>query len=125
MKIVRWAAGLVVILTIIAMIVFYSADYESKFFSTDGEYTGFALKILFILILTSLLLLFRVLMGPTAADRVVAVDIFGILIVGLCALLSIVTGKNWYVDIGIAWALQSFVGTLALAKYLEGRALSD
>ena len=107
------------------MIILYSGSYESEFFSSDTENDAFPVKIVFILILTSLLLLFRVLMGPTAADRVVAVDIFGILIVGLCALLSIITSKNWYIDIGIAWALQSFVGTLALAKYLEGRALSD
>lgn len=125
MKILQWLIGTIIILTIIGMVVLYSGNYESEFVNTDGGHAGFAAKVIFILILTSLLLLFRVLMGPTAADRVVAVDIFGILIVGLCALLSIVTGKNWYIDIGIAWALQSFVGTLALAKYLEGRALSD
>ena len=30
-----------------------------------------------------------------------------------------------YVDIGIAWALQSFIGSLALAKYLEGKGLEQ
>ncbi len=125
MKILSWLIGAIIIIAIVAMIILYSGSYESEFFSSDTENDAFPVKIVFILILTSLLLLFRVLMGPTAADRVVAVDIFGILIVGLCALLSIITSKNWYIDIGIAWALQSFVGTLALAKYLEGRALSD
>ncbi|MCK4807064.1 MAG: cation:proton antiporter [Candidatus Aegiribacteria sp.] len=71
------------------------------------------------------MILFRVLKGPTAADRIVAIDIFGILIVGLCAVLSIATGRSWYIDIGIAWGLQSFIGTLALAKYLEGRSFDD
>jgi len=125
MKILSWLIGAIIIIAIVAMIILYSGSYESEFFSSDTENDAFPVKIVFILILTSLLLLFRVLMGPTAADRVVAVDIFGILIVGLCALLCIITSKNWYIDIGIAWALQSFVGTLALAKYLEGRALSD
>jgi multicomponent Na+:H+ antiporter subunit F len=45
----------------------------------------------------------------------------GILIIGICALLSITTKRNWYLDIGIAWALQSFISTLALAKFLEGK----
>ena len=45
----------------------------------------------------------------------------GILIVGFCAILSFSTGRDWYIDIGIAWALQSFIGIMALAKYLEGK----
>jgi multicomponent Na+:H+ antiporter subunit F len=68
-----------------------------------------------------LLCLWRVLKGPTPADRVVAIDILGILVLGFCAILGIATGRDWYIDIGIAWALQSFISTLALAKYLEGR----
>jgi hypothetical protein len=36
-----------------------------------------------------------------------------------------VTGRSWYIDIGMAWALQSFIGSLALAKYLEGKGLEE
>ena len=71
------------------------------------------------------LCLFRVMYGPTAADRAVAIDTLGILIAGFCALLSISTGRDWYMDIAIAWALQSFIGALALAKYLEGKGFDD
>jgi len=63
--------------------------------------------------------------GPTAPDRVVAIDILGILIVGFCAILGIPTGRSWYIDIGIDWALQSFIGTIALAKYIEGRSFDE
>jgi multicomponent Na+:H+ antiporter subunit F len=59
--------------------------------------------------------------GPTAPDRAVAIDMLGTLIVGFCALLSLSTGRDWYIDIGIAWALQSFIGIMALSKYLEGK----
>ena len=58
-------------------------------------------------------------------DRIVAIDILGILIVGFCALLCIPTGRGWYIDIGIAWALQSFIATLALSKYLEGKGFDE
>ena len=34
---------------------------------------------------------------------------------------ALMTGREYYMNIAIAWALISFVGTLALAKYLEGR----
>ena len=88
----------------------------------DLPYAGLAARASYILILASVLCLHRVLVGPTAADRIVAIDIFGILIVGFAAILSVATQRSWYVDIGIAWALQSFIGTLALSKYLEGRA---
>ena len=59
------------------------------------------------------------------ADRIVAVDILGILIVGICGVLALTTGRSWYLDIGIVWALQSFIGSLALAKFLEGRRYDD
>ncbi len=74
-----------------------------------------------VLFFCAVLCLWRILRGPTPADRAVAIDILGILVLGFCAILGIPTGRDWYIDIGIAWALQSFISTLALAKYLEGR----
>lgn len=68
---------------------------------------------------------YRVLRGPSIADRVVAAEILGILVVGICALLAIKTGRHYLIDIGIAWIIFSFIGTLALAKYLEGRKLNE
>jgi multicomponent Na+:H+ antiporter subunit F len=55
----------------------------------------------------------------------VAIDILGIMIVGLCSILTVSTGRPWYIDIGIAWALQSFISSLALSKYLEGKNFDD
>jgi multicomponent Na+:H+ antiporter subunit F len=46
-------------------------------------------------------------------------------IVGFCALLALVTGKDFYLNVGLAWALLSFIGTIALAKFLEGRSFDD
>ncbi len=67
------------------------------------------------------LCLSRILIGPGAANRAAAINMLGILIVGFCAILSIATGRDWYMDIGIAWALQSFIGIVAISKYLEGK----
>lgn len=123
MKLARWIAGAVVLLAIFVLIIVL--PFKSIFFAQDTGHIGFTGRMIYILILSSLMVLFRVLRGPTAADRIVAIDIFGILIVGLCAVLSIATSRSWYIDIGIAWGLQSFIGTLALAKYLEGRSFDD
>ena len=83
--------------------------------------SNFLARSFLFLLLCALLCLYRIFRGPTAPDRAVAIDILGILIVGFCAILSLPTGRDWYIDIGIAWALQSFIGIMALAKYLEGK----
>lgn len=83
--------------------------------------TGFELTAFGVLIFCSLLCLYRIGRGPTAPDRTIAIDILGTLVVGFCCIMAVATGREFYVNIAIAWALISFVGTLALAKYLEGR----
>lgn len=87
--------------------------------------SSFLSRCFFILLICFAICLLRLMLGPTPADRAVAIDTLGILIVGFCAILSIPTGRDWYIDIAIAWALQSFIGALALAKYLEGRGFDE
>jgi len=74
-----------------------------------------------VLLFSALLCLYRIARGPTAPDRTVAIDILGTLIVGFCCVMAIRDGADYYISVAIAWALISFVGTLALAKFLEGR----
>ena len=73
------------------------------------------------LLLSSFLCLYRIGKGPTPPDRTVAIDILGTLLVGFCCVFALRTGQDFYLNIAIAWALTSFIGTLALAKYLEGK----
>jgi multicomponent Na+:H+ antiporter subunit F len=54
-----------------------------------------------------------------------AIDIFGVLVVGICGIISIITEKGFILDIGIAWIILSFIGTLTLAKYLDGKKLNE
>ena len=78
-----------------------------------------------LLVVASYMCLYRIGRGPTAPDRTVAIDILGVILVGFCALLSLWSGKDFYISVAIAWALLSFIGTLALAKYLEGKGLDE
>ena len=78
-----------------------------------------------LLVASSYMCLYRIGRGPTAPDRTVAIDILGVILVGFCALLSMLTGRDFYISVAIAWALLSFIGTLALAKYLEGKGLDE
>jgi len=78
-----------------------------------------------VLVISSYMCLYRIGCGPTAPDRTVAIDILGVILVGFCALLSLLTGRDFYMSVAIAWALLSFIGTLALAKFLEGMGLDE
>lgn len=86
-------------------------------------------KLLYILLYIQIglcfLCLFRIIKGPSIADRMVGIDIFGILVVGICAIIAIITNRMFIIDIGIAWIILSFVGTLTLAKYLGGKKLNE
>jgi len=119
MKRLRWFLGFVIIAVVFTAIIFLPVP------SLLGWQSRLLEKAFFVLLFCAALCLVRVLRGPTPADRVVAIDILGILIVGFCAVLGIPTGREWYIDIAIAWALQSFISILALAKYLEGRRFED
>ena len=81
--------------------------------------------ILFLLIIGCFMCLYRVAKGPTPPDRAVAIDTIGVMVVGICGVFGIVTGQDFYLNIAIAWALLAFIGTLALAKYLEGRGFDE
>ena len=83
--------------------------------------TPFEQIALLVLMFSSALCLYRIGKGPSAPDRTVAIDILGTLVVGFCCVMAVQTGQEYYMNIAIAWALISFIGTLALAKYLEGR----
>ncbi len=71
------------------------------------------------------LLLYRIARGPSAPDRMVAIDILGTVVVGFIAILTATSGKTYLLDVALIWALISFIGTLALAKYLSGKELND
>lgn len=119
MRRLRWLIGLVFLAAALGLISFFPIPSLLEWQSVLLK------KAFFILMLSGALALWRILRGPTPADRAVALDILGIIVIGFCAILGIPTGRDWYIDIGIAWALQSFISILALGKYLEGRGFDE
>ena len=69
--------------------------------------------------------LIRAALGKTIPDRMVAIDIMGTLAVGITALLSVIRGRDFLIDLALAWLFLSFFGTLALAKYLSHKTLDE
>jgi len=61
----------------------------------------------------------RLVKGPTLPDRVVAMDLIGVLVVGLIVVLAASTQVPATLDAAIVIALIGFVGTVAYATYVE------
>ena len=112
MRTFRWIVGLI----LIAVLTYFN------FFVYDG---ALYVKLINVLLFSSLFILYRVMRGPTAADRIIAVDIMGVLIIGLLALIGLIYKQSFFMDIGLIWALLSFVASISFAKILEGRQLDD
>lgn len=66
---------------------------------------------------------YRIARGPTLADRMVGIDFLTMILIGYCSLLSFYINRPFLLDISLVLALLNFVGTLVLAKYLEGKKL--
>lgn len=69
----------------------------------------------------SLILMVRLALGPTAADRMVAVDTLTSTLLILMVAFGAFYRRRIYLDIAVVTALLSFIGTLTLARYLEGK----
>ncbi len=71
-----------------------------------------------VLLLAGMLLAFiRLIKGPDAADRIVALDLISILIVAFLAVQAIQADETSFLDVAIAYALVAFLGTVALARF--------
>jgi multicomponent Na+:H+ antiporter subunit F len=64
--------------------------------------------------------LLRIGLGPTVGDRVVGLDTLNTLVVASMIVLGAAFDQVVFVDVAIIYALLSFVGTLYVARYLEG-----
>ncbi len=67
--------------------------------------------------------LIRALKGPTAPDRVTAINIIGTKTVVIITLIARIYEQKYFLDIAMVYALMSFITTVGVAKYLEKGAL--
>ena len=80
------------------------------------DFSGLAA--LAMLLVGMLLSLWRLARGPTAADRVIALDLLSMLVVAFLVAVSIPARETSYLDVAIAYACIAFLGTVALARYI-------
>jgi multisubunit Na+/H+ antiporter MnhF subunit len=59
----------------------------------------------------------RVLRGENVIDRLIGVDLIGMLLLGVLIIVSMIYQEGFYLDVALGLAAMGFVGTLALARY--------
>lgn len=62
----------------------------------------------------------RLVLGPTIADRAVALDGMTIIAISLIVFIAYFSNRVIYLDVAIVYGLISFIGIIAIARYLEG-----
>lgn len=73
---------------------------------------------LVVLVACMLPCLYRLAVGPDALDRLLAFDLLGVLLAAALALLAI-NGSPEYLEISMGLAILAFVGTIAVAHYID------
>jgi multicomponent Na+:H+ antiporter subunit F len=77
---------------------------------------GAGLAVLFFMIPA----MWRLTVGPTALDRIVAVNVVGTKTAVLLVIIGVIFGRvEMFVDFALAYALLNFTGSLAAARYLH------
>lgn len=65
--------------------------------------------------------LIRLVISPNLSDRVVSLDTFNMIVVGVIIFLALIMDSELYLDIAIVYAILAFLETIVFARYLEGK----
>ncbi|WP_026381209.1 cation:proton antiporter [Afifella pfennigii] len=76
---------------------------------------------LVLLILAFALITLRIVLGPSLADRVLALDMLVTVGIGFIAVIGVKTAFYLYIDIAIALGLVGFLTTIAFARFVMNR----
>tara|TARA_R110001606_G_scaffold399282_1_gene583593 strand:+ start:211468 stop:211806 length:339 start_codon:yes stop_codon:yes gene_type:complete len=77
------------------------------------------------LLLSTLLIMWRLLMGPSRPDRAVAVDALTMIGVAGVAVLALMSEQEVLLDVAIVLAMVSFLGSVAFALLFQGTHSTD
>ena len=98
--------------------------------SLQEAYDIFFTAVLIVLAVLVVLCLIRAIIGPKIADRIISVNMMGTMVIVMIAILALMLGEGYLVDICIIYAMISFLAVIVLTKvymgvYLEKRRKED
>jgi len=80
---------------------------------------------LIVLTISIAIFLIRIFIGPSVTDRILGLDSLGITLVGFIGVIMILQDTIAYSDVILVLSILSFVGTVALSKFIERGAVFD
>lgn len=84
------------------------------------QYSNVFYGILSVLALMLVLCLIRAVIGPRIADRLIAVNMMGTMVMVIIALLAVVKDQGYLVDICLIYAMISFLAVVVLTRIYTG-----
>ena len=84
------------------------------------EYSEIFHVILVVLAVLTIFCLIRAVQGPTIADRLVAVNMMGTIVMVMIAVLALLINEGYLVDICLIYAMISFLAVVVLTKVYMG-----
>lgn len=86
----------------------------------EQAYEGLMAAAVMVLAVLIILSMIRSVLGPRIADRIIAVNMIGTMIIMIIAVLSVYLDENYLVDICLIYAMISFLGVVVLCKVYTG-----
>lgn len=88
----------------------------------SGSPLGVAMTVSMVMLAAAFILAaVRLVKGPSMPDRLIALDLGAILLLGIVAVHVVRTGYTFLLNVATVLALVAFLGTVALARYVETR----
>ena len=77
------------------------------------------------ILISFIMVLMRLFLGPTLYDRVLALNAFGTLAVLMISVVGFLFGRPDFLDIALLYALLNFIGTIAILKFFRYKEIGD
>ncbi|KGA97130.1 cation:proton antiporter [Alkalihalobacillus alcalophilus ATCC 27647 = CGMCC 1.3604] len=81
--------------------------------------------VLIMMSLSLFICLIRTVIGPTTSDRIIALDTFGITLIGFIGVIMILQDTLAYTEVILVISILAFIGTVAMSKFIERGVIID
>lgn len=95
-------------------------ELQEKLTALQAAYRGVYWLVLFVLAVMLFACLIRAVKGPRIADRIVAINMMGTMVMVIIAVMSFLLGESYLLDICLIYAMVSFLAVIVLTKIYMG-----
>lgn len=88
--------------------------------NTEAIFHGFLIGCMVFLALLIVVAVVRSFLGPKTADRIIAVNMIGTMVIAIIAILTILMKEDYLADVALVYAMVSFLAVVVLTKVYTG-----